>query len=559
MAAFDVVYNLWQGLDPELLANMNLRRNSECGRFEIQIPEFANIAGDTVGRHARGDRADATALIDGNKDGGAKHYSYSELDDLSGALASGLADLGVVPGDRIAIHLNQSWETAVAHLAIYKLGAIAVLVSVRSGISTVHHILKDSGARFVVAAQERWAPFAKQGLSAGLDCLPVIVDPTDSEFEDRSFGALVSQGSANHDAVRTRADQPALLIYTSGSTAKPKGILHSHGVIWSYNVSTNWFYNLELSESDLVLWTPADWAWVGGLNDTVLPAWFHGHPIVANNRLFSAQSALDLMQEHGVTHVFMTASGLKMLADIPPPKHRWPRLKLRTVCTGGESLPGSVFDRLVRNYDIACNEFYGLTEVNHMIGTCSRVRPPKPGSMGYETPGHKVCLVNEAGEEVPDGTVGEIVTTKDNKTVCRGYWGKEDLSDLKLGNWLRTGDLATRDADGYFYYKGRADDLIKSSGFRISPAEIEDCLLQHSCVADCGIVGRKDASRGQAIRAFVVPNTSAAHPDEIATQLRQHVRARLGPNKVPHEFRFVDALPMTRTGKLSRRILRELE
>lgn len=253
----------------------------------------------------------------------------------------------------------------------------------------------------------------------------------------------------------------------------------------------------------------------------------------------------------------MTPTALKQLAQVATPRRRWPNLRLRTAWTGGESLPGETLRWLTQELGIVCNEGYGLTEVNHMIGNCSRLRPPKPGSMGFELPGHVACLVNEQGNEVPDGEPGEIVTTEECATLFLGYWNRPDLTaDLRLGTWVRTRDLAVRDPDGYYFYRGRTDDLIKSAGFRIGPAEIEDCLIAHPAVADSGVIGIPDSARGQIVKAFVLLKAEYLGSDALRHELQAHVRHKLGGYKVPRAIEFVADLPITASGKVSRKELR---
>jgi acetyl-CoA synthetase len=256
----------------------------------------------------------------------------------------------------------------------------------------------------------------------------------------------------------------------------------------------------------------------------------------------------------------MTPTALKRLAQIERPRERWPALRLRTAWTGGEPLPGETLRWLTLHLGIACNEGYGLTEVNHMIGNCARLRPPKPGSMGFELPGHRACLVDESGNAVADGEPGEIVTTEACATLFLGYWNRPDLTKaMRLGDWVRTGDLAVRDADGYYFYRGRTDDLIKSAGFRIGPAEIENCLASHPAVADCGVIGIPDPARGQVVKAFVLLRSPPSDAGALERELRDHVRARLGGYKAPRVFAFVDALPVTTSGKVSRKALRAID
>ena len=547
-------------LDPRLLDGTAFRHDPERGGFVVGIPQDANIAADTVGRHAAGGRADHPALIFEEDDGSLRRFTYREVDDAATSLAVALREMGVDRGDRVALHSVQRPETVIAHMAAYKLGAIATTVSQLTGPDTMAYILKDCGARVVVTHGAKWAPFRDlRGTFEGLDHVIVAGDAAAGEI---AFEDCLRADPAGFEPVPTTAEDPALLIYTSGSTGKPKGILHGHRILHGLNATLELFYNMELREPNLVFWTAADWAWIGGLNDVVFLSLSYGHTLMLTERHYDSEWALAFMARHGITHILLTPTALKRLAQMPDPrKHH--DLGLRTIMTGGETLPGETHRALSEDLGVVCNEGYGLSEVNQMIGNCHRLRPIKPGSMGWDFPGHRVALVDEAGAEVGVGEVGEIVVGLDDPTLFLGYWNQPELTEsMRLGkNWIRTHDLAKRDSDGYYWYQGRNDDLIKSAGFRIGPAEVEEALLQHPAVVDCGVIGVPDTEgdRGVVVKAFVRLAAGHSGNDALAEKLRQHVKKRIGSYKQPRLVEFVAELPTTRTGKISRAELRRRE
>lgn len=544
-------------LDPAAVAEVNLRYDPEAERFRVVVPPDANIAADTVGKQARGPRADHTALLFEDEDGGLSSTTYRELDAAATRLAVGLRGLGVERGARVALHSVQRPETLIAHLACYKLGAIATTISQLTGPDTLGHILADSGARVIVTQDRVWDPFRAQ--RPEFTALESVLVMGEAAADEIPFGELLDTDPGGFTPVATGAEDPALLVYTSGSTGKPKGILHAHRILHALNATLELFYNLELHEPDLVFWTAADWAWIGGLNDVVFPALTFGHKLVISQHRFEAEWALKFMGRHGVTHMLLTPTALKRLAQVPEARASY-GLKLRTIFTGGESLPGETHRLLTERLGAVCNEGYGMSEVNQMIGNCQKLRPIKPGSMGWNLPGHRVALVDDEGNEIPDGQVGEIVVGRDDPTLFLGYWGRPELAEeMRLGeDWLRTRDLASRDSDGYFWYQGRNDDLIKSAGFRIGPAEVEEALLQHPAVSDVGVIGVPDTAgdRGMLVKAFICLADGEAASHALADELRAHVKAHLGAYKQPRVIEFLDELPTTNTGKVSRKDLR---
>ncbi len=525
--------------------------DEQSSSFRIRIPQKANIAADTVGRHAQGAKRNSTALIFENLEGQVSQWTFAEVDEQANRLAAALRRRGLGRGTRIAVHTGLRPETAIAHMAIHKLGGIVVTLSQLYGSDAVGHVLNHSDAAAIITQDSAWQRFREQHFPALAHCI-VVGQAAAGEIP---FEALVEEPAGDFEPAETQADDPALLMYTSGSTGMPKGLLHGHRILHAYSPTVSMFYNLELDEPDLVCWTPADWAWVGGLLDLLLPAWEHGQTVVTSESRFNAEWAFAFMERHGVTHSFMTPTALKRLAEIRNPKARWD-ITLRTVCTGGEALPAETWKWLQGELGVCCNEFYGLTEFNHLIGCCQALYPSLPGSMGKAFPGHTVAVVDEDGREVPDGEVGQIVARDDDPARFLGYWKNPELTEaMQLGQWLKTGDLAKRDAAGYFWYQGRADDLIKTAGYRVGPGEVENALLKHDDVAEAAVIPSPDAGRGSIIKALVRLKTGAAASDDLKLSLQDMVKQNLAAYKYPREIEFVESFPLTSSGKINRKAL----
>jgi acetyl-CoA synthetase len=528
----------------------------ERGVFRIPVPSHANIAADTVAKHAHGARADHAALIYEEQDGTIRRWTFAELDRCANSFARTLARLGVERGDRVGVHTGQRPETAIAHLATYKLGAVVVTLSQLYGPDTLRHILADCAPKCIVTEAGSVALLRQLGTDMRGSLHVISAEATAAAH------AVAAAAAADDDfrPVSSAAAEPALLMYTSGSTGKPKGLLHAHRILHAYLPTVRMFYDLEIGEGEPVFWTPADWAWVGGLLDLVLPAWFYGHPVVASQHRFDQHWAMDFMSRHGVTHSFMTPTALKRLAEIDDPRSRYD-LRLRVVCTGGESLPSEIVRWCESELGAVCNEFYGLTEFNHLVGNCSRLYPIRPGSMGRAYPGRSTAIVDDNGRRVSVGEVGEIVSTLDDPTLFLGYWGEPGVPvRLRLGeNLLRTGDLARQDDDGYFWYQGRNDDLIKSAGYRIGPAEVEDALVAHPAVAEAAVIGSPDPARGAIVKAYVRLNKGIGASEQLVRELQEHVKKNLAAYKYPRKIEFVDEFPLTSSGKIRRGELRRLD
>lgn len=542
-------------IPPDRMDDLNLTEVD--GALHITWPKDANIYHMTLGKHLGPESRDLPAMIYEDPDGQVHRQTFAEVDRAATGLAAYLRSLGYGRGSLIGIHTGQHPDTATAHMAVCKLGGTAVTLSQLYGPETLQHAMNDCSLPVIITSAEAWDPLRAEAGDIFPSLKHVLMrgpGPGEQDLE-----AAFATNADDFDPDFTGADDPALLMYTSGSTGKPKGILHGHRVLASYTPSINFFFDLTMEDPDAVYWSPSDWAWVGGLLDMLFPAWMAGRPIATSLERFTAEYAYDFMARHKVTHTFLAPTAIKRLAQTADPHDSYD-LSLRVICTGGEALAAETLNWAEKKLKVVCNEFYGMTEVNHLIGNCAALFPRKPGSMGCAYPGHVVKLIDGDGEEVADGEPGEIMTPDSAPTKFIGYHnnpGKE--AEMKMGPYLRTHDLAVRDEDGYFWYKGRSDDLIKSSGFRIGPAEIEECLLAHPGVAEVAVVGKPDADRGSIVKAFVKTRGHVAGNDALAAELREHVKTRLAGYKAPREVEFVDAFEMTSSGKINRRHLRDAE
>jgi acetyl-CoA synthetase len=536
--------------------------------FRWQVPDDFNIAEACCGRWAR-ETPEATAILFDSESGCRASYSYGQLQRAANRLSNALLAQGVRRGHRVAIVLPQRFETAVAHIALQQIGAVAMPLSMLFGAEALAYRLQDSGAVLAIAACEVLP--ALRELKAACPALRrvLVVGECGVQDDELPWMAVLQAEEARFKPVATRADDPAILIYTSGTTGHPKGALMPQraliGNLPGFVASQDWFGfdPCDASRpSDAVFWSPADWAWTGGLMDALLPTLYFGRPIVAWQGRFSAAKAFELMATYGVTHAFLFPTALKamMKAEPRPRRHK---LRLRALMSAGEAVGDAVFSWCRERLGVPVNEMFGQTEMNYVVGNCQRLWPARPGSMGRAYPGHRVAVIDDEGRECGPGQIGEVAVNRYDRhgdidpVFFLGYWNNDAATRAKFtGDWCRTGDLARADADGTLWYEGRTDDVFKSAGYRIGPGEIENCLLKHPAVANAAVVPKPDAERGALVKAYVVLADGHAGNDALVAALQAHVKARLAPYEYPKEVEFIDALPMTTTGKVQRRVLR---
>jgi acetyl-CoA synthetase len=516
--------------------------------FRWQIPAQYNIGVDVCDLWAEHEPRRA-AVLELRADGGIDEISYGALRESSNRLANVLA----AHGDRVAILLPQGPIVAASHIAIYKLGAIALPLAMLFGVEAISYRLEDSGARALITNAQGWAKLA--AVRERPDALKCVLSIDGGAERAQDFHALVTRASPEFTPVRTAGDDPALMVYTSGTTGPPKGALHAHRVLLGHLPGIEFPHEFLPQPQDR-FWTPADWAWAGGLLNVLLPGLHYGVPVVAHKaEKFEPEQAFALIARMGVRNAFIPPTALRMMRSAPRPRGN---IRLRSVGSGGEALGAETLEWGKSVLGLTINEFYGQTECNLVLSSCAAIGVSRPGSIGKPVPGHVVGVIRPDGSPCAPGEIGEIAIKRPDPVMFLEYWGKPDATrDKFIGDWMTTGDQGMNDDAGYVQFIGRNDDVITSSGYRIGPTEIEDCLIQHPAVALAAVVGKPDAMRTEIVKAFIVPR--AGHPPSpaLAAEIQTFVKTRLSAHEYPREVAFIESMPMTTTGKVIRRLLRQ--
>jgi len=532
--------------------------------FQWNIPHEYNMGFDVSDRWAE-ECPERIALIDIHADGSRHDYTFRDLSEKSNQLANALQSLDLNASvsdsypDRIAVLLPQCVETALTHIAAFKMGLISLPLFILFGPDALLHRLKDSATKVLVTNTEGAQKLSK--IRKQLPDLQIVINVDAGDSSALYFDDLCRSQSKSFDVAETKATDPALIIYTSGTTGNPKGALHAHQVLLGHLPGVEVSHNFLPQENDC-FWTPADWAWIGGLLDVLLPGLHHGIPVVAyRSQRFDPLESIELINRLNIRNVFFPPTALKLMKALPIEAFK--NLNLRSVASGGETLGGELLAWGRRAFGTTINEFYGQTECNMIVSSCSAIEEATPGCMGRAVPGHQVAVIDsKSGQTMPVGEEGAIAVMHPDPVMFIEYWCNSDATKGKFvqgedARWLLTGDRGVLGSDGKLRFIGRDDDVITSSGYRIGPGEIENCLVAHDSVQLAGAVGKPDAVRGEVVVAFIKLKDGYHATEALSQELALWVKQRLSAHEYPRQITFLEDMPMTTTGKIIRSALRE--
>jgi len=524
-------------------------------KFQWRLPERYNIGVDICDRWAKTEPGRIALIHKNSEDQSTTKLSYGELAAKSNQLANALTKAGMTRTDRVALLLPQSPQTALCHIATYKLGGIVVPLALLFGLDALEYRLNNCGAKALVTNAQGLEKIRQ--ISSKLPGLEIVISVDGPDGDVLGFDDLIAAQNQYFEPVITSPDDPALMVYTSGTTGPPKGALHGHRVLLGHCPGVEFSHEFFPQPED-VMWTPADWAWAGGIFNILFPGLRYGAPVVSYHfRRFDPEAAFGLMEEYNIRNCFIPPTALKMLRVVEAPAKHF-KLNLRTISSGGESLGREVYEWSQQELGLTVNEFYGQTECNYVLASCAKLGISKPGAIGRPVPGHIVGVIDEEGNILPPGEQGQIAMKRPDPVMFLGYWDNPEATKNKfIGDWLTTGDQGIMDEDGYVSFVGRDDDVITSAGFRIGPGEIEDCLLAHEAVALSAAIGKPDDLRTEIVKAFIVLKDGYEPSDNLTKEIQTFVKQRLSAHEYPREIAFVDSLPLTTSGKVIRRLLRE--
>ncbi len=518
--------------------------------FTWDVPAGFNYARDVVDALARDDRR---GLLFVDAAGARRDYSFAEIAEQSKRWAAVLRDAGVRKGDRVVVVLPKIPDWLFCMIALLRIGAVAVPSAEQLRAKDLLYRANHSGAIAVVAHGSNAAEF--DAMRAGADTVRTYLLAAGERDGWTAVDPLLASAQP-WDGEPTRADDMAYIVYTSGTTKDPKGVVHAVAWTWANRMqAANWFG----VERDDLVWCTAGTGWAKSLWNVLLGPWSCGAAIVLHEGAFVPEERMSMIRDLEVTVLCQAPTEYRLEAKLADLGERWKLPKLRHCVSAGEPLNPEVIEVWRKAFGITILDGYGQTE-NTLIVANLVGQPVRPGSMGKPTPGHEVAVVDDEGNPVAPGEVGDIALRAGVPSLYRGYYkNDEETNASRRGDWHITGDRAQVDEDGYFWFVGRADDVISSGAYRIGPFEVESALLEHPAVMESAVVGSPDADRGNIVKAFVVLRPGYEPSDALVRELQDHCKRVTAPYKYPRAIEFVGELPKTRSGKIRRVELRQAE
>lgn len=520
-----------------------------------------NIAYNCIDRHAKGDKKDKAALLYEGADGSKESYTFGQMKHETDKFANVLTDQGIKKGDRVFIFLPPVPERYVAFLGILKMGAIAgTLFAAFQEIALLDR-LADSGARVVITSPELYPRI--ESIKKDLPDLEKIIiiergAALPSGDHIISYEKEMQSASPDFEIAHMDKDDYSYMLYTSGTTGKPKGVVHAHYDVLQAMVSTK--YSLDVQDDD-IYWCTADLGWVTGVVYGVLGIWGLGGTSLIYDGRFSPDAWYKLLAEYKVTVWYSAPTAIRMLMGAPVSPKDYDLSSLRHLCSVGEPLNPEAIWWGLDAFGMAFHDTWWQTEQGSITITNYPCMDVRPGSMGKPLPGIEAAVIDDSGKEVADGKEGDLVLKASTvSSLMKTIWNNKDKFDSYFKDqWYVSGDRAVKDKDGYFWFVGRSDDVINTAGERVGPFEVESALVTHPAVVEAGVIGKPDPVRGQIIKAFVVVKPGVPQHDELKNEIQAHVKKHLAGHAYPREIEFIDKLPKTRSGKIMRRILKSKE
>ena len=522
-----------------------------------------NIAHECLDRHIKAGKGERTAMIWAGKDGEEEPYTFIEMKEQVNRASEVLAGLGVAKGDRVFVFLDRIPELYFILFGALQAGAVVGPLFSAFGPDAIRDRLEDSGARFLVTSPSLLPRLdtIRRDLPALQKILVVNregADWTPTGAGEISWEAEMARTTGKFRIVATGPEDFSIMHYTSGTTGKPKGAAHVHQAIHGHWATGR--FVLDLNEDD-IYWCTADPGWVTGTSYGMFAPWSNAVTNVIYQGGFSAEKWYGVIQKYGVNVWYTAPTAVRMLMksgdDVPA---RFDLSTLRYICSVGEPLNPEAVIWGRKAFGMPIHDNWWQTETGCIQIANYPAMAIRPGSMGRPFPGVTADVVNEKGEPMPPGAEGDLVLRPPWPSMFRTYWNKQELYDSRFRNgWYITGDRARKDQDGYFWFVGRADDVINTAGHLVGPFEVESALIEHPAVAEAGVIGKPDEERMEIVKAFISLKDGFAPSDELKEEIRLFVRERLAAHAYPREIQFMDSLPKTRSGKIMRRLLKARE